>query len=169
MAITYKLIDKTVLTGTQASITWTSIPQTYTDLKIICSIRTNGSGSWQNIYVRFNGSSTDYYNRYLQGNGSSLGTGTAGGGMIGDLIQNSQQASTFAIAETYIPQYTTSSNYQPFSGEGIVDINTSTSFQQINSNNWAQNAAITSITVIPNNGDSWVQYSTFYLYGITNA
>ena len=44
MANTYTLIDKSILTGNQTSITFSSIPSTYTDLQIVASVRTDRSG-----------------------------------------------------------------------------------------------------------------------------
>lgn len=64
MAATYEPIA--TLTGTG---TFTSIPQTYTDLRIIG--RTDSGG--QNIEWRYNGNSSSFYsNTFITGNGSTI-------------------------------------------------------------------------------------------------
>jgi len=166
MAFTYELIEKISLSTTTASFSFTSIPQTYTDLKVVVSHRTNGASSWSNILCRFNSTSSTYTNRYLQGNGGSIGQGTASGGMFGDLIQNAQQASTFAVSETYILDYSSTVHKKVYSGEGVASVDGATGFQQINTNSYDSTDAITSVQITTSNGDSFVQYSTACLYGI---
>ena len=69
---TYTLIEKIVVGAAGASsITFTSIPQTYTDLKVVASARNTGNGSGQ--YLTFNGSSTSYSaKRLIANNGSTV-------------------------------------------------------------------------------------------------
>lgn len=76
MANTYQIIQTvTVGAGGAASIDFSSIPQTYTDLKILLSGRTNAndgsSGQW--TYINFNGATTNNSVRVLYGAGSSVG------------------------------------------------------------------------------------------------
>ena len=70
MTATYDCIATTTTTGT-ATITWNSIPATYTDLVIICAGRETQSGGGY-VTCRFNNDSGSNYSRtILRGNGST--------------------------------------------------------------------------------------------------
>jgi hypothetical protein len=58
MAITYTLISSvTVGAGGAASMSFTSIPSTYTDLVVFCSGRAANSFTSAGLLLKFNGSS----------------------------------------------------------------------------------------------------------------
>ena len=101
----YNLIATTTVgSGGASSIAFTSIPQTYTDLLVVCSGRTDGSGN--GINISFNGNTSDYSNKTLQGNGSaasSFGTYNRNAGMVTD---SNQTASVFGSTLIYVPNYT---------------------------------------------------------------
>ena len=67
-----KIETVTVGSGGAASIEFTNIPQTYTDLMILYSSRSAGNvtGSWSCKWS-FNGATTSYTTRGLFGDGSS--------------------------------------------------------------------------------------------------
>jgi hypothetical protein len=162
MPNTYTLIERiTVGAAGASSITFTSIPQTYTDLKIVCSARTNASDVAQSIRVRPNASSTGYTYIRLTGNGSSAGSqGTEYNPANG----NTATASTFSNNEIYIPNYT-SSNNKSISADGVSENNASEAYAILTATLWANSAAITSLELSLASG-LFQQYSTFYLYGI---
>ena len=68
---TYVALDKkTVTVGGVASVEFTSVPQDYTDLVIIGSVKIGSNGNY--IGFQFNGDTTGSYGRTrLQGDGSS--------------------------------------------------------------------------------------------------
>lgn len=75
MATTYEPIATTTLGSAASSITFSSIPATYTDLRIV--LVTNGVTSGVNAFCRFNSDSgTNYSFTSLYGIGSSAGTNT---------------------------------------------------------------------------------------------
>ena len=171
MAATYTLIDSyTVGAGGAASVTLGSggtIPQTYTDLKVIISDRNNRTSAINDaIGLNFNGSATSFTSRRLYGDGGSAYSDTE---PLYPIIDNSVNSttSTFSNIEFYIPNYT-SSNYKSFSGDGVMENNSSTAYATLSASLWSNTAAITSITIVLQNA-SFVQYSTFYLYGIKNS
>ena len=82
MTTTYEFIAKNVLSSNTSSITFSSIPQTYTDLVLI--INGGNTGAVQ-VAIRFNGDTgNNYSNQSLTGNGA---TAYATRGQDGNLIQ----------------------------------------------------------------------------------
>lgn len=70
MAVTYDPIATTTLSSAQATITFSSIPSTYTDLRLVFSCTFSVAGQIAN--VRFNSDSgTNYSSTWLEGNGSA--------------------------------------------------------------------------------------------------
>jgi hypothetical protein len=125
-----------------------------------------------NIYTRFNSdSATNYSGILLQGNGSGTASSlqsnqtylTKGPWAEG----TSYTASTFSNDEFYIPSYTASQN-KPVGGFGVAENNGTAGHDITYAGLWRNTAAITSITLQPYSGN-FVQYSSFYLYGISNA
>ena len=167
MATTYVLIaSNTVGSGGAASVTFSSIPQTYTDLLVKFSGKDNSSSTGGNIiYLTFNGTGTTYTDKLLFGNGSSASSGSYAG-MVGEVNTSATTANTFSNAEIYIPNYT-SSNQKSFSTDGVTENNATLAYATLDAGLWNGTGAITSITL--NSGSTLQQYSTFYLYGIKNS
>jgi hypothetical protein len=172
MATTFTLIDSyTVGSGGAASIDFTSIPSTYTDLVVKFSARVTGTGTVVNIGVNFNGSSSSFTNRYLGGNGSTASSGSLSG-TDGTLSiwtgnYNDTTSNTFGNAEIYIPNYAGSNN-KSFSVDGVAENNATDGRMAMNAMLWSNTAAINRVTLIPQTG-SFMQYSTATLYGVKNA
>jgi hypothetical protein len=168
MANTYTLIEAKTLTTTTASVTFSSIPSTYTDLLLRISSRSNDI--YNEVHFRFNGSSTSYSYRTVYGTGSSTVSSNASNNELqGNAVQalSSQTANTFGSIDLYIPNYL-SSNYKSTSGNSTQENNATASQAMLGSGLWSNTAAITSIQAFPSVG-SFVQYSNFYLYGIKNS
>ena len=168
----YVLLNRIELNQTASSVTFSSIPQTgYTDLKLVFSGRVTGTGTVANIGINFNNSASSFTNRYLGGNGSSASSGSLSGTdgplSIWTADYNDVIANTFGNAEVYIPNYT-SNNYKSFSVDGVAENNATDGRMAMNAMLWSNTAAITSISLVPQSG-SFMQYSTFSLYGIANA
>jgi hypothetical protein len=166
MANTYTLISSvTVGSGGASSIDFTSIPSTYTDLLIKISGRSTKSATFEGMYIKFNTSSTAT-TRYLEGNGASASSGTAGN-FVGVVAAANATASTFSNVETYIPNYTVSQN-KSYSSDSAHETNATTAYADLIAGLWANTAAINQITLYPD-VNNFAQYSTAYLYGISNA
>lgn len=170
MATTFtKIASVTVGSGGAASIDFTSIPGTYTDLCVKLSTRLNGSAS--TIRTSFNGSASGYSESMLYTNASTGPYAAARSGtyvewMYSDGTLNT--ANTFNSADVYIPNYAGSNN-KSFSIDNTNETNgTADQLININAALWANSAAITSIT-FTTGSTSFVQYSTATLYGIKNS
>jgi hypothetical protein len=169
MANTFELIaSSTVGSGGAASIEFTSIPATYTDLCLKLSGRTSSTGSiYEWVYIKFNSSTTGYSYRLLQGNGSSAASYNNTTQYAGDITDGTATASTFGNYEVYIPNYAGSTN-KSFSVDAVTENNGTTAVADLVAGLWSNSAAITAVNFTPRNG-SFVQYSTAYLYGVKNA
>jgi hypothetical protein len=170
MANTYTLItSNTVGSGGVASVTFSSIPATYTDLLVKASWRDAQAQIYGGLFYYFNGLTTNRTNKYLEGNGASAVSGSAGSNTkmyVGSGDGASATANTFANGEIYIPNYAGSNN-KSSSADGVGENNGTTAYANLNANLWSSTAAITDITFV---GDTTLlQYSTFYLYGIKNS
>jgi hypothetical protein len=157
-----KISSVTVGAGGSSSISFTSIPQTYTDLVVKISGRTNRTAV-DSITMTFNGSSTGITWITLMGDGSTPTSGTAQRFWVNSA---SDTANTFGNAEVYIPNYT-SANYKSTSIDTTVENNAVGSYSEILHQLWSNTAAITSIELAPQFGTGWLQYTTATLYGIT--
>ncbi len=169
MPTTYEPIATQTLTGTAGIITFSSIPQTYTDLVLIQSARV--SSAYDITAIRVNSVVSNYSGTYIEGNGSaaSSGRGTA----------------EIALRAGYVPGTS-------YTGEWSAEIynfmnysNTTTNKTVLSRTNFTGSAvgfnvqakvslipttsAITQITTQPVNGALWAIGSTFTLYGIKAA
>jgi len=166
----------TVGSGGAASIDFTSIPQTYTDLYIVLSLRSAHSSTDDDWYMRINGVSTGgtYANRRLYGNGatasSASGTGGTSGAQIYGGWNNSAggTASTFSNISIYIPNYASTSTYKSISIDGVQEANATTAWAYINAALFQSNNAINQVTITSWNS-TWAQHTTATLYGVTSA
>jgi len=172
MPNTFELIaSSTVGAGGAASIDFTSIPSTYTDLVVKISGRCTRSNYFDNLNFRLNGSSTGNDQKYLISyDGTSVLSGGAtniGGEVISSITGATATSNTFGNAEVYIPNYAGSA-YKSFSADAVTENNATANRTGFTANLWNSTAAITYINITPQNG-TFVQYSTAYLYGVKNA
>lgn len=164
---TYIQIGSTVTVGVlgAASIAFTSIPATYTDLVIKLSSRSTFVGADSRLKLQINSLTSGYTNRVVYGNGSSaLSTNST------DYITffysggTTTTASTFANNEIYIPNYA-GSTAKSVSIDSVFENNATAAGNFLNAGLSSDTAAITSLT-ITDNGGNFVQHSTASLYGI---
>jgi hypothetical protein len=170
MANTMTLIEAKTLASSATSITFSSIPQTYTDLKLVTSARMSLNSTAYGL--NFNGSTSGYSYKRLWGDGSTANSGQGSSLTIMEgilaLSQLSNTANTFGSAEIYIPNYT-SGNNKSVSVDALLETNGTSAYTELYAGLWGNTAAITSILITPADSGSFVQYSTFYLYGIKSS
>ncbi len=173
MPTTMKLIGKQVLGSNTATVTFSSIPGTYTDLYLVISGRTtNTGGNGDSVKTTFNSSTTGYSNRRLYGSGIVTGSDSNHGGTgamnLGAVCDNGSTSSTFGSFEMYVPNYAGSTN-KSVSALGAQEDNETTAYIIASAGLWSNTAAITSIELSPGSGNNWMTDSSFCLYGITKA
>jgi len=165
MATTYEKIATTTLSSTSATITFSSIAATYTDLRIVFVGSTNTVGN--GIIVRFNSdTATNYSQTYLYGSGSAAGSGRQTS--VGYLY-----LATAALSTT-IPQLVTAdifsyagSTYKTVLGTASQDLNGS-GYVDMNVGLWRSTSAITTVA-LNNESGSFNIGTTATLYGIKAA
>ena len=170
---TYTLIMPAVVVGSggAATISFSSIPSTYTDLVLLISARTTQTGTgfpWSSPRIAFNGVTTNQSDRYIYGDGGTAysGSGSAINAAFG-ANSGDATASTFANFYGYIPNYA-GSTFKSMSQDSVAENNATLAGTILDAALWSSTAAITSITLTPSSG-SFAQHSTAYLYGVSNA
>jgi protein tyrosine phosphatase len=169
MAYTYKLIEAKTLSSTTSSVTFTSIPQTYTDLELVMSTRTTNTAGREQIFIYPNGSTSNNNRVVLYGfDGSTV----AGGGGTDKFIgwQNGGGSTTdvFSNISVYFSGYMTNKN-KPYSADLVAENNSSSNhIFNFNASLWSDSAAISSIQILCET-HLFAVNSSFYLYGIKNS
>lgn len=151
-----------------SSIDFTSIPGTYTDLTILCSLRTDNSASsyGEMVYIKLNGSTTNFTLKRLEAYGTTVSASSETDGRFGRANNAAQTASAFSNILLYLPNYAGSTN-KPWYSDAVNDTNGSTNEMFFHGALWSNTAAITSISLVGSEvGSKFVQYSTATLYGI---
>jgi len=173
----FTVIDHTELGA--AAATWTSatIPSSYDHLYLTISARgaLAGTNWYEYVDVQFNGDTgTNYSSTGLRGQASAGAWQTSGvDGLDRVLLINADgsTASTFGNASIWIPNYANTANFKQVVARFATEGDTASNGEWIlgiGAGLWSSTAAITSITIDPQNGDL-MQYSTFTLYGVTGA
>jgi hypothetical protein len=162
-----------------SSVTFSSIPSTYTHLQIRGITRsTNGSTNGISIYVRFNSDTASNYSWHLldtyQGAGAGVEavSGTSTSYALAGIMPNSALLSNMFNATVIdILDYANTNKYKTTRSLSGYDFNGATigySYLGLYSGNWRSTSAVTSITLLGASND-FAQYSQFALYGIKDA
>jgi hypothetical protein len=159
---------KTAGSGGVSNFDFTSIPATYTDLYILCSLRSSIAANADDIYIQFNNSSSNFNWKNIVG----IGSGTPASqnntnNQVGTIPAASMTASSFGNASIYITNYA-SANYKSVSGDSVAENNATRGDQAFYAALWSNTAAITSVKLLPSSG-TFLEFSSASLYGISNV
>ena len=158
----------TVGSGGAASMAFTNIPSTYTDLQMVFSLRSAGNYAPDSgaVYVQINGDTANQSVRWLYGNGATAGSTTSPAGIFAAIGGGTgATANTFSNGSFYIPNYA-GANYKSISIDSVMENNATTGEADLIAKLWSNTAPITSLTFVTNSGVNFAQYSTATLYGI---
>lgn len=160
------IYTQTVGAGGAASIQFNNIPQTFTDLKLVLSLRTSASAVFDYIGINTNnGSAADIIR--LQGTGSVANSNRGAGGSSFIINGNTATSNTFSSTELYIPNYTSSTAKQIII-DTVTENNGTTAYQELNALYYALGGNPIN-TILFSGSSSLLQYSTFSLYGILRS
>jgi hypothetical protein len=146
-----------------SSVTFGSIPQTYTHLQI----RYSGNAGSNDTFFRLNGDTSSNYTRhYLFGSGSSAAAGASLSQTSGSLgyVATTSDTNIFGASVFDLLDYTNTNKYKTTRSLTGYD-NNGGGLLVLYSGLWLSTAAVTSITVLPNTGN-FNQYTNIALYGI---
>lgn len=167
------IATQTVGAGGAASVTFSSIPQTYKHLQIRGISRLTANSAYPIVRPNNDSSTANYTLHQMYGNGSSVqwytsATGTFAGAYVFYGSGSNEPANCFGAGVINILDYTDTNKYKTLTGLSGQESNTSTSYVFYSSSLWLSTSAITSITLAAASGNL-AQYTTFALYGIKGA
>jgi len=169
MPDTFTLIaSSTVGAGGVTEIDFNTIPNTFTDLALKLSLRASAGPAFGYLYLNFNNVGYTATSRYLQADGTSLISDNNTSGYSGIINASGATASTFSNVDIYIPNYAGSSN-KSFIVDGTMENNASLSYLNLMAVIWSSTSAINRITMKPAGTQTFLQYSTAYLYGVSKT
>lgn len=155
---TYTALATVTLGGSDADITFASIPATYRDLILVVEGTSNVSS---NAYLYFNGDTTsgNYANVFAAGNGSSASSGSNGiGAYVGGIYGSNRSLNIIQVMDySATDKHKTRLSRMSVAGAEVSMI----------ASRWANTAAVTSMTftLISNTMSSG---TTLSLYGIAS-
>jgi hypothetical protein len=163
----YESIETYIVgSGGQSSVTFSSIPATFTHLQIRSISRDARAYYGSPMDLTFNGSGATAYARHrLAGDGSSATSGADTSQTYMRLEGGGNTANTFNASIIDILDYTSTNKNKTVRQLAGIDANGSGDVTLVSGLWYATPAAITSITLTPFSSP-FAQYSHFALYGI---
>ena len=161
MPKTYEPIQTQTVGTAVASVTFTSIPQTYTDLVLVTSGTSTGAAQ---ITLKINSATTNYSSVNLSSNGSSAFSGTFTGLTYIQLGYHDYFSGSQSNAITHIMNYTNTTTFKTVlnrTSNGVVGVGLSVGL-------YRSTSAITIIDALPL-GSTWATGTVLTLYGIKAA
>lgn len=166
---TYTPIATTTAAGGESSITFSSIPATYTDLVLICAARDTRSGVLSDsLTIQLNNDTgSNYSNTDVSGNGTTASSTRSTSQTVMRIADVAAGTSSeFGTSIVHFLDYSNTTTYKTVIGRGSV----ANEYVEARIGLWRSTAAISSIAILAQGGlATWVAGSTFNLYGIANA
>lgn len=171
---TYTPIASQTLSSAAASVTFSGIPQNYTDLRIAIQARSTAAGNGRESFrIRFNGDTgSNYSATWIVGNGTSAGSSRNSSQTYAyAMFQESNSTSTaYGMNTLDIMNYSNSTTYK--TGLTRSSYNLLGNTEDCSAAHvflWRSTSAITSIEFSTDASGGFSSGSTFNLYGIANA
>lgn len=166
--------DTTVGAGGVASVTFSSIPQTYSHLYVVGSARSTYNNVNGSVLLQFNGDTgSNYWQSLVYYNASTVSAYNSMNtfGYVGFCTALTSAANAFSPFYAFIMDYTNTATYKSWQGGAVATGTQSGStgaYPGWAGGSWQNTAAITSVTVLPS-ATGWAQYSRFTLYGLSGV
>jgi len=174
MAKTYEPISTQTIGTAVATVTFDSIPQTYTDLVLVSSTYYSASVAMR---VRFNNdSATNYGYTVLGGSNAAPGNGSYSArdtnsssiNLLAYYAGTNSNANIFAPTVATFMNYSNSTTYKTLLSRSYAQDNGTGKDAELFAGVWRSTAAITRVDLLTSSGNFAVG-STFTLYGIKAA
>lgn len=162
MPATYEPIATTTLGSATNTVTFSSIPQTYTDLILVSYQQSSSGGSTLNY--RYNGDTgTNYSTTMIVGNGSTAASYRTTNATFGEIGYHNG-ANTRVVNIFQVMNYANTITNKTSIARDSDPNSTVNAYSSL----WRSTAAINSVTLILNAGNFGIN-DTFTLYGIKAA
>jgi hypothetical protein len=164
MSSTYEKIATTTLGSAQATVTFSTITGTYTDLVLVIGnlkVSTNTSS----LTLQLNGDTgSNYSNTQLIGNGSAASSrrGSSLTSALNYITYGAASNTSEGVVILNFQNYSNATTYKTT----LIRANSAPNSVEATVNLWRNTAAITSITMGMQGSDTYSSGSTFTLYGI---
>lgn len=165
---TYVPIATQTLGTAAATVTFSSIPGTYTDLVLVINARGTTVATSTSVYCTTNVTGTNYSSTWLVGNGSTAASSrytTLAQCYLGYISAASNPTGSFGTITAHFMNYSnTTTNKTIISRGNVVEAEVDAYVSLIRSM-----SALTSITLVEGGGNNFLAGSSFTLYGIAAA
>ena len=175
MPSTYNIIAGSVLGSNTSTVTFSSIPNTYTDLVIRMSVRLTSAATIGTLSLNLNNDTSSIYSvtrLYVDSGGNNIYS-TRQSGRTNFDVQFADDAgnlsNTFGCIEVYIPTYLASRSKAVGSYGVSTDSTSGNGGIGMMSDLYESNTAISRIDLGNFSTTQFVTGSSFYLYGIKNS
>jgi hypothetical protein len=169
MPVTYEPIASTTLGAAAADITFSSIPDTYTDLVLVSVLRSTKTSTANDvIYVQLNGDTgSNYSQTFLFGNGSTAGSSRASNGTYiyaADIVTSNSSYTGLSTVIFNINNYSNATTNKTL----LSRVSSPNTFSEAVVGLYRSTNKVSSIKLYTAT-DQYVSGSIFTLYGIKSA
>lgn len=169
MPVTYTPIATTTLGSASATVTFSSISGSYTDLILVCTARSATAATSDSYLMTFNGNTTALYSRTrLLGTGSAASSANRSAATNIDfegLSGDTSAANTFMNAIVQLQNYSNATTNKTC----LIRGNDANNYVLATVGLFRSTSAITSVSLATSSGANFMTGSTFTLYGIASA
>lgn len=169
------LISSQTLGASATSISFTSIPSTYSHLELILFLRSDNAGTGELAIIRINADTTaaNYFSmRGVTSHSASTSTAetlgaTTGGIVANAALGNGATAGHYGVFRVLIPRYSAAVKHTlTYDGFRLISTTTGNLQETFGGGIHTTAAAITQIDVLPNTGTNWLTGSQASLIGL---
>jgi hypothetical protein len=157
MPSTYEPIATTTLGSNAGSVTFSSVPSTYTDIVAICNIKLSSAST---IYTQVNGDNGNNYSKTSLEGESGVASSSRNSNINSPLFGYSANTTNFGNTIIHYQNYSNTTTNKTFIGRGNY-----TDYLVASVALWRNTAAINEIKILGN----FATGSSFTLYGIKAA
>ena len=158
-------IGEVVTASSQATISFSSIPNTYRSLLLVIHGRGTASATDVQVLLQFNSDTGSNYDYQRWNSGGTASANAATSGQVGSLVAATTAASYASVIEAIIGDYKGTTFYKTVRGSSTLKFSTSV----VSENSavfWKSTSAISSITISLSSGN-FVDGSVATLYGVS--
>lgn len=171
MPATYEPIASTTLSSSNTTVTFSSIPSTYTDLRIVAFIKCDNTSCL--VGLRFNnssGSATTYSTNFLEGDGQGgVAATNDSSSNYADMGRSNSSTSYTSSHYADVINYASGSVFKSVLISSSPNARSGTVRLMTNNAIWRDTTAINRVDILIIGSGQFISGSTFTIYGIKAA